>query len=328
MMRQLAPRKLSLLLACLPIAALASPGQEAPPAPPADAGSPVLVWDVPPGARSGLPRSFRTSDSALKAKGGGLPPNLFGLSRLHAAGCGEFSADNLKAMLDALHGRVTIFDLRQEDHGFIDGEAVSWFATRNWANAGKSAPASAASEREHLKAITLGGVVTLMSDAATKNGSAPPERLTVRTVQSERELVEGLGAAYVRIAVTDHCRPSDEAVDQFILAIRPMAEGTWPVFHCRAGQGRTTTFLVLYDMLRNARAVSLADIVDRQALLIGDYNVLSNDPGGDLEPWKVELYADRAAFVRAFYDYARANPDGLPMLWSEWLKSRSAAPKR
>jgi hypothetical protein len=31
--------------------------------------------------------------------------------------------------------------------------------------------------------------------------------------------------------------------------------------------------------------------------------------------------ADRAAFVRAFYDYARANPNGQPQLWSEWLKS-------
>jgi hypothetical protein len=37
--------------------------------------------------------------------------------------------------------------------------------------------------------------------------------------------------------------------------------------------------------------------------------------------WKAPYTANRAKFVRAFYDYARANPNGRPKLWSEWLKS-------
>ena len=32
--------------------------------------------------------------------------------------------------------------------------------------------------------------------------------------------------------------------------------------------------------------------------------------------------ADRAAFVRAFYDYARANPGGHRQLWTEWLAAQ------
>jgi len=78
--------------------------------------------------------------------------------------------------------------------------------------------------------------------------------------------------------------------------------------------------MVLYDMLRNATRVSLEDIVRRQQLIGYDYDVLRPaDPGS----WKAPYTDDRIEFVRAFYDYARANPGGGPQLWSEWLKSRA-----
>jgi protein-tyrosine phosphatase len=75
--------------------------------------------------------------------------------------------------------------------------------------------------------------------------------------------------------------------------------------------------MVLYDMLRNANRVSLEDIVLRQKILSHGYDVLQPP---EAEIWKTPYAADRAAFVRAFYDYARANPNGRPQLWSEWLK--------
>ncbi|HTX65332.1 MAG TPA: hypothetical protein VMD31_06155, partial [Opitutaceae bacterium] len=77
-----------------------------------------------------------------------------------------------------------------------------------------------------------------------------------------------------------------------------------------------------YDMLRNAGRVSLNDIVNRQGLLIGEYNLLQSDEDSG---WKKGVADDRAAFVRAFYDYARANPGGRPQLWTEWLKHQAPA---
>jgi len=77
--------------------------------------------------------------------------------------------------------------------------------------------------------------------------------------------------------VTDHVRPLDDAVDRFILAVRALPDGAWTHFHCEAGLGRTTTFMVLYDMLRNANRVSLEDIVRRQKILSHGYDVLQPD---------------------------------------------------
>jgi protein-tyrosine phosphatase len=77
--------------------------------------------------------------------------------------------------------------------------------------------------------------------------------------------------------------------------------------------------MALYDMLRNAPSVSLTSIVNRQSLLIGDYDLLSKS--ADAGP-KAGVAEDRAAFVRAFYDYAKANPGGRPLLWTQWLKAQ------
>ncbi len=304
----------------LPLAAIASLEQKSPPTPPANAGSPILVWDVAPELRTGLPRNFRTTNDHLKLKGA-TAPNVAGLIELRASGSAEFTADSLKAMLAKLPAPVMIFDLRQEDHGFINGNAVSWYATNNWANVGKSPKAISTDEKERLNSCAVGSEVVLSEDAAIKGKSATAavERVTVQATQTEKKLVAAAGASYVRIPVTDHCRPTDAAVDQFVLAVRALPAGTWAHFHCRAGKGRTTTFMVLYDMLRNAHAVSLQDIAARQSALIGDYNVLAvdSDEGG-----KAGISADRAAFVTTFYDYARANPNGSPKLWSEWLKAQ------
>jgi protein-tyrosine phosphatase len=142
----------------------------------------------------------------------------------------------------------------------------------------------------------------------------------VEQASTERELVEANHAAYVRLTVTDHARPLNEEVDRFILAVRALPENGWAHFHCEAGRGRTTTFMVLYDMLRNAARVPMEDIVRRQQLLGYDYDVLRPAAPGD---WRAPYTNDRIAFVRAFYNYAHANPNGRPQLWSEWLKSKA-----
>jgi hypothetical protein len=56
---------------------------------------------------------------------------------------------------------------------------------------------------------------------------------------------------YVRIPVTDHCGPSESALAglRARIPVSTSPADAWVHFHCHGGDGRTTTFLALYDML-------------------------------------------------------------------------------
>jgi hypothetical protein len=314
-------RRVFLALLLAPAALLsATLVQKSPPVRPADANSPVLIWDVDPKLQKSLPRNFRATENPLKTTTGRIPTNT-GLADLRASGSGEFTAGGLKRLLARTRGPVTVFDLRQETHIFVNGLPVSWFATHDWANVSRSHNEIEADEAARVKSFKSGSKITVYPGSAIKKpGVTPsaPQNVIVEHASTERNVVEDNRAGYVRLTVTDHARPLDDEVDRFILAVRALPENSWAHFHCEAGRGRTTTFMVLYDMLRNATRVLLEDIARRQQLLGYDYDVLRPaDPGS----WKAPYTADRIAFVRAFYNYARANPNGRPQLWSEWLRS-------
>src|SRR5439155_21647661 len=108
----------------------------------------------------------------------------------------------------------------------------------------------------------------------------------------EHDVVQRAGASYVRITVTDHTRPLDDEVDRFVLAVRALSENAWAHFHCEAGLGRTTTFMVLFDILRNPNRVSLDNLVGRHKIHSNGYDLLQlNEPGN----WNASYAAERPA---------------------------------
>src|SRR5438270_682234 len=319
--RQCDRRSLAFGFVFIPAALLAvTLVQKDPPVRPADADSPVAIWDIDLKLANALPRNFRTTDDSFKASKGETPATT-GLNDLRASGSGEFTPEGLKLVLARTRGPVMVFDLRQETHIFVNDLLVSWYASRDWANVGRSQSDIEADEAARVTSLKGDNKIDVRPGPPVKHGNAnsvPPQQVTVERASVERDVVQPAGASYVRITVTDHTRPLDDEVDRFILAVRSLSENAWAHFHCEAGLGRTTTLMVLYDMLRNANRVSLDDIVGRQKILSKGYDVLQ-----PAEPanWKAPYAADRAAFVRAFYEYARANPNGRPQFWSEWLKS-------
>src|SRR5436309_2093470 len=255
-----------------------------PPVRPADADSPTLIWDIDLKLANALPRNFRTTDGPLTGKG--ATPGATGLSDLCASGSGEFTPESLKLLLARTRGAVMVFDLRQETHIFVNDLPVSWYASRDWANVGRSQSAIEADEAARVESLKPGSKIDVRPGQPVKHGNASsvsPQQVTVERASTERDVVEGAGAHYVRVTVTDHTRPLDDEVDRVVLAARALPENAWAHFHCEAGLGRTTTFMVLYDILRNANRVSLEDIVRRQKILGYDYVVLQPAEPGN---WK------------------------------------------
>jgi hypothetical protein len=305
-----------------PVVLLASDlAQKNQPVRPPDA--PVLIWDIDLKMANAPPRNWRTTDDPLTPGTSEAPSAILGLRDLRASGSGEFTPEGLKLVLARTRGPVTVFDLRQETHVFVNDLPVSWYVPRDWVNVGRNQSEIEADEAARVAAFKRGSTIDVRPGHPVKHGNAksvPPQQMTVERASIESDVVQPTGANYVRITITDHTRPLDDEADRFILAVRALPENAWAHFHCEAGLGRTTTFMVLYDMLRNANRVSLEDIVERQKILSHGYDVLQPDEPGN---WKAPYAAERAKFIRAFFDYARANPNARPRLWSEWLKSNA-----
>lgn len=282
---------------------------------PAEDSNPRLIMDVPQLDQLRL-RNFRSVTSPLKAKPGGKAPSAVGLSGLRMSGSAEFSVPAWKELLGKVPREgLVVVDLRQESHGLLnDSIPVSWYGKHDWANRGDDPAEVQALESRDLSDLRAAGKAVLW----TKDGKTPPVNLTVTSAGTEKALVEGSSVRYVRFAVPDHVKPDDGTVDDFVSMVRALPPGAWLHFHCEAGDGRTTTFMAMTDMLRNARDVSLDDILARQFLL-GGLNLRDlRSPSS----WQHPLFAARLEFLKSFYEFARAGGATSGTSWSEWNKTQ------
>src|SRR5262249_37310680 len=141
---------------------------------------------------------------------------------------------------------LMVIDLRQESHGFLRlrtplyGEstiAVGWFAERDWMNVGKGLPSIDLDQQRRLsdaaRTSKLGVNWVLSKTAEDGIGTATPLTVDPSSPASEREIVEGMGLKYLRFPTTDHVRPHDAEVDEFVRIAAKLTRDTWLHFHCR-----------------------------------------------------------------------------------------------
>jgi hypothetical protein len=265
--------------------------------------SPRLILDEPNLQHTHL-RHFRTLRGVLPA--GVTPsPSTTGLAALHASGSAQFSGVGWTELLQQIPDpQPIIVDLRQESHGFLNHAVpISWYGERDWANLGKTLSQIQADEATRLR--------RLLKKGKAKLTHKPPDTravtVEVKTVGTEKELVEGHGLRSMRFPIPDHRRPDTATVDQFVAWVQGLSPKTWLHVHCEGGKGRTTTILAMLDMMHNANQVPFKDILERQFLLGGE-NLMDTRPADD---WRHPYFVERLQFLRDFYTYAQRTTDGF-----------------
>jgi hypothetical protein len=253
-----------------------------------------------------FPKDFRkTTDLTIIKDNKNL--NLSGLDKLNISGSQQFSEYNLPLLIKGIDTSlpITVVDLRQESHGFINGLPVSWTDSKNNANVGLTREQVLLDEANKLKSIKLYEPITFYNN--------PKETIVPTKIQNEEELVNSKGLSYNRITVRDGGIPTDDMVDYFIEFIMAQPQNSWLHFHCKAGFGRTTTYMIMYDMTKNYKEVSAEEIIKRQ-LGLANFN----------ENTIQSFYNnERISFLNKFYEYCKANGDSLKIKWSEWKKTSS-----
>lgn len=266
-----------------------------------------------------LPKHFRTTSDAI-ANPGNL--DLTGFSSLHAAGSAQFSKLSFENALQKIKAKsIVIVDLREESHGFLNGNAVSWFGPHNATNAGlkpimvEHNQAKLLSELDKLNLAKVFKILKKTPDA--KIDKVQPIDFSVYQVASEADVMATNHLDYERIYVQDYHPPGDNQVDRFIRLVRSLPTNGWIYFHCRAGMGRTSTFMAMYDMMRNAKHVAFEQILARQFAIGGkDFGKLPA-PGS----YKYKFAVERLNFLKKFYEYTHTNDDNYRTSWKEWLRN-------
>lgn len=275
-----------------------------------------------------LPFNFRTSKKSLSTKpltdGTRVPDD--GLAYLNISGSGQFCLNQFWHLRETLNLRnVTVVDLRGEPHGHINNMALSW---------GPPGALRASANPERLEQKWLAHAATTRKATATAfalHGYAQSDRyepielkIEVRETRTPRELSTSHGWKYLRLPVPPGTTiPPDSVIDDFVAAFAEREPGSWFHFHCDTGLARTTTFMILADMMANFAHVPADAIIARQSRL-GGSNFLSL-PKGKAARAAAE---DHLTFLRNFHAYCwRAGPSKFRLPWSKWIKSRDADPQ-
>ena len=214
---------------------------------------------------------------------------------------------------------IYMLDLRQESHGYLEDYTVSLHGgEHNDINHDLLTAQVILKEWKDLH--SLYGVPTKIHNTNKSFEGAKTKTICSENVCTEKELAEKAGFKYIRFSAQDHHFPQNETVDEFILFYRQLPENSWLHFHCLAGRGRTSVFMIMYDLMRHPN-LSMKRAANRQYMIGGRRIVASSDE----DEWSGKDYidSDRSRKLRLFRKYVRANyKDNYKTSFSKWLEER------
>jgi protein tyrosine phosphatase (PTP) superfamily phosphohydrolase (DUF442 family) len=244
---------------------------------------------------------YRRSDDPFQRGLMAYTPSREGLDDLHISGSARPTKNGLQLALSSIDMPVYIMDFFAKNHYYIDGLPEDWLGYKR---SRLGVNAKRGSFRGKIHRLIYTG--KLQHDASD--------------TQTEQEMVADLGLKYVLVDQVRKALPSPEQVDEFIQIVDTLPNPVWVHFHCSAGRGRTTIAMVMYDILKNGKKVSVEDIVMRHHLQ-GSENLFNTVvwPNGR---YTKEMLEERKQFIIAFHKYVNS-PDGWGVqTWTQWIGTK------
>lgn len=259
------------------------------------------------------PKNFRTTQNIIMDSS----INIEGLSNLYIMGSGAFNLRQLKYILSKVDKPIVIVDLRRESHFYLNGIPISSYQYGNWDN--RTLSRNLISKKESFLMSRLIGLeavkVSKLSGTGINKYFLDTSYMTIRQLVTEEMLLKNLGIEYKRFYISDHMHPDPVEVDYFINFVNSLSEHKWLYFHCRAGKGRTTLFMTMYDILKNSNKLTLNEILKRQHAL-GGLDLSNLD---EKNMYKYVHISNRYRFLLLFYHYVKYYSNTK---WSEWIHNR------
>lgn len=232
----------------------------------------------------------------------GLPMRLRDIPTLNISGSAQFTKDQLLNLKNSINkDNICIVDLRQESHGMINDLAISFLNPYKDLNNGFTTEQTIKAENSLLNKIKIGNTIQLY-----KHTGIFIKDITVDFISNESQLVTEANMQYKRFAVKDNSAPNPDIVDEFVEFIKNKPDDIHLHFHCAAGKGRTTSFMVMYQAMKNNSNLTLEQLLSYQ------YNI-----GG------VNLHDNNIQynFLEDFCNYVQKNKDSnYSISYSQWIK--------
>ena len=183
----------------------------------------------------------------------------------------------------------------------INDLAISFLNPYKDLNNGFTTEQTIKAENSLLNKIKIGNTIQLY-----KHTGIFIKDITVDFISNESQLVTEADMQYKRFAVKDNSAPTPDIVDEFVEFIKNKPDDIHLHFHCAAGKGRTTLFMVMYQAMKNNSNLTLEQLLSYQ------YNI-----GG------INLHDNNIQynFLEDFCNYVQKNKDSnYSISYSQWIK--------
>ncbi|MBP9753185.1 MAG: hypothetical protein KBD31_05210 [Proteobacteria bacterium] len=283
----------------------------------------------------GLPKRYRVSkDEMMDGLSEKEMDDFKSYYDLNMSGSAQFSMQEWLLIQDDLNNRFNIrkeniynVDLREEPHLFLNQRSIAIAPDTPHVDdkkfqgfIGIAADKMELFESElskylfDLKGIDVYKVLNKKDPNHTKRYKKEP--IIIEEARTEKDFVQKSGSHYVRFSVTDHMRPTDQLMDDFLKFYDSLPSDAWLHFHCRGGVGRTSSFMLMVDILKNGKKLTLDELIKRNDDFGGSKKLFN------LKKLPASKFKDglvRRDFLVDFYKYIN-DPEGYGKnIWSKWI---------